>query len=172
MIKRFFIQAVFTVAFTCIAWHATAAEILTPAKQAYITDFESGKVLFAKDAEVPMKPASMAKIMTVFIIFQRLADGSLELDDKFRVSEKAWRKGGSRSFVELGSRVSVSDLLNGVIVQSGNDAAIVLAEGIAGTEEAFAEEMNFGQVWRKPIFEMQQDGLTQICRPVQKISTF
>ena len=133
----------FAVAFISMAWHATAAEILTPAKQAYITDFESGKVLFAKDAEVPMKPASMAKIMTVFIVFQRVADGSLQLDDKFLVSEKAWRKGGSRSFVEVGSRVSVSDLLHGVIVQSGNDAAIVLAEGIAGTEQAFAEEMNF-----------------------------
>ena len=126
-----------------MAWHATAAEILTPAKQAYITDFESGKVLFSKDAEVPMKPASMAKIMTVFIVFQRLADGSLQLDDKFLVSEKAWRKGGSKTFVEVGSRVSVDDLLHGVIVQSGNDAAIVLAEGIAGTEDAFAEEMNF-----------------------------
>ena len=133
----------FAVAFIGMAWHATAAEILTPAKQAYITDFESGKVLFSKDAEVPMKPASMAKIMTVFIVFQRVADGSLKLDDKFLVSEKAWRKGGSRSFVEVGSRVSVSDLLHGVIVQSGNDASIVLAEGIAGTEQAFAEEMNF-----------------------------
>ena len=143
MIGRFFKRVVFVVAFIGMAWHATAAEILTPAKQAYITDFESGKVLFAKDAEVPMKPASMAKIMTVFIVFQRVADGSLQLDDKFLVSEKAWRKGGSRSFVEVGSRVSVSDLLHGVIVQSGNDAAIVLAEGIAGTEQAFAEEMNF-----------------------------
>ena len=143
MIGRFFRRVVFAVAFIGMAWHATAAEILTPAKQAYITDFESGKVLFAKDAEVPMKPASMAKIMTVFIVFQRVADGSLQLDDKFLVSEKAWRKGGSRSFVEVGSRVSVSDLLHGVIVQSGNDAAIVLAEGIAGTEQAFAEEMNF-----------------------------
>ena len=133
----------FAVAFNGMAWHASAAEILTPAKQAYITDFESGKVLFSKDAEVPMKPASMAKIMTVFIVFQRITDGSLQLEDKFLVSEKAWRKGGSRSFVEVGSRVSVSDLLHGVVVQSGNDAAIVLAEGIAGTEQAFAEEMNF-----------------------------
>ena len=143
MIGRFFIRVVSAVAFIGMAWHASAAEILTPAKQAYITDFESGKVLFAKDAEVPMKPASMAKIMTVFIVFQRITDGSLQLEDKFLVSEKAWRKGGSRSFVEVGSRVSVSDLLHGVVVQSGNDAAIVLAEGIAGTEQAFAEEMNF-----------------------------
>ena len=131
-----------------IANTVSAAEILTPAKQAYITDFESGKVLFSKNAEAQMKPASMAKIMTVFIVFQRIAEGSLRLDDKFFVSEKAWRKGGSRSFVEVESKVSVSDLLHGVIVQSGNDAAIVLAEGIAGTEDAFAEEMNF---WAKKL---------------------
>ena len=152
MFGTFFKRVIVTAAFTAIAWHANAAEILTPAKQAYITDFESGKVLFAKDAEVPMKPASMAKIMTVFVVFQRLADGSLQLDDKFLVSEKAWRKGGSKTFVEVGSRVSVNDLLHGVIVQSGNDAAIVLAEGIAGTEDAFAEEMNF---WAKKL------GMTQ-----------
>ena len=152
MFGTFFKRVIVTAAFTAMAWHANAAEILTPAKQAYITDFESGKVLFAKDAEVPMKPASMAKIMTVFLVFQRLADGSLQLDDKFLVSEKAWRKGGSKTFVEVGSRVSVNDLLHGVIVQSGNDAAIVLAEGIAGTEDAFAEEMNF---WAKKL------GMTQ-----------
>jgi D-alanyl-D-alanine carboxypeptidase (penicillin-binding protein 5/6) len=147
-----FIRVLATVAITGMAWHATAAEILTPAKQAYITDFESGKVLFAKNADAPMKPASMAKIMTVFVVFQRLADGSLQLENKFLVSEKAWRKGGSKTFVEVGSRVSVNDLLHGVIVQSGNDAAIVLAEGIAGTEDAFAEEMNF---WAKKL------GMTQ-----------
>jgi len=77
---------------TSFAWSASAAEILTPARYVYITDFESGKVLFAKDAEAPMKPASMAKIMTVFIVFQRIADGSLRLDDSFLVSEKAWQK--------------------------------------------------------------------------------
>jgi D-alanyl-D-alanine carboxypeptidase (penicillin-binding protein 5/6) len=147
-----FIRVIFSVAFTVMAWHATAAEILTSAKQAYITDFESGKMLFAKNAEVPMKPASMAKIMTVFVVFQRIVDGSLRLENKFLVSEKAWRKGGSKTFVEVGSRVSVNDLLHGVIVQSGNDAAIVLAEGIAGTEDAFAEEMNF---WAKKL------GMTQ-----------
>ena len=143
MIGKFLKRFVCLAAVTSFAWSASAAEILTPARYVYITDFESGKVLFAKDAEAPMKPASMAKIMTVFIVFQRIVDGSLRLDDSFLVSEKAWRKGGSRSFVEVGSRVSVSDLLHGVIVQSGNDAAIVLAEGIAGTEDAFAEEMNY-----------------------------
>ena len=128
MFGKFFIRVIVTATFIATVWHASAAEILTPAKQAYITDFESGKVLFAKDSEVLMKPASMAKIMTVFVVFQRLVEGSLQLDDKFLVSEKAWRKGGSKTFVEVGSRVSVDDLLHGVIVQSGNDAAIVLAE--------------------------------------------
>ena len=143
MIGKFLTRLACLAAVTSFALSASAAEILTPARYVYITDFESGKVLFAKDAEAPMKPASMAKIMTVFIVFQRIVDGSLRLDDSFLVSEKAWRKGGSRSFVEVDTRVSVSDLLHGVIVQSGNDAAIVLAEGIAGTEDAFADEMNY-----------------------------
>jgi D-alanyl-D-alanine carboxypeptidase (penicillin-binding protein 5/6) len=143
LIKRSIKILLIALAMFGVGGTAVTAEILTSAKHAYITDFESGKVLFSKDAEVHMKPASMAKIMTVFIVFQRLAEGSLQINDTFLVSEKAWRKGGSRSFLESGSKVSVSDLLHGVIVQSGNDAAIVLAEGIAGTEDSFAEEMNF-----------------------------
>ena len=120
-----------------------AAEITSTAKQAHVTDFWSGKVLFSKNADEPMKPASMAKIMTVFVAFQRIVDGALRMDDEFVVSTKAWRKGGSRTFLEVGSKVTVSDLLHGIIVQSGNDAAIVMAEGISGTEKAFADEMNF-----------------------------
>ena len=125
-----------------------ATEITSPAKQAHVTDFATGKVLFSKDANAPMKPASMAKIMTIFVAFQRIADGQLGMDDKFIVSEKAWKKGGSRTFLEVGKTVSVRELLYGIIVQSGNDAAIVLAEGISGTENAFADEMNF---WAKKI---------------------
>ena len=125
-----------------------AAEITSAAKQAHVTDFATGKVLFSKDADAPMKPASMAKIMTVFVAFQRIADGQLGMDDKFTISEKAWKKGGSRTFLEVGSTVSVRELLYGIIVQSGNDAAIVLAEGISGTENAFVQEMNF---WAKKI---------------------
>ena len=125
-----------------------AAEITSTAKQAHITDFLSGKVLFSKNADEPMKPASMAKIMTVFVAFQRIVDGSLKMDDEFVVSTKAWKKGGSRTFLEVGSKVTVSDILHGIIVQSGNDAAIVMAEGISGTENAFADEMNF---WAKKI---------------------
>jgi D-alanyl-D-alanine carboxypeptidase len=122
---------------------ALAVEIDSSAEYAFITDFQSGKVLMDKNADETMKPASMAKIMTVFIVFQRIKDKSLSLDDTFLVSEKAWRKGGSKTFIEVGKQVSVRDLLNGVIVQSGNDAAIALAEGISGTENGFADEMNY-----------------------------
>lgn len=112
------------------------------AKYAYVTDFNSGRVLMDKAGEAAMKPASMAKIMTTYLAFERIADGSLSLDDTFVVSEKAWKKGGSRMFLDPGSSVSVRDLLKGVAVQSGNDAAIVLAEGLSGSEDAFADEMN------------------------------
>ncbi len=120
-----------------------AVEIDSSAEFAFVTDFGSGKVLMEKQPDALMKPASMAKIMTVYIAFERIADGSLSLDDTFLISEKAWRKGGSKTFVEVGKEVSVRDLLYGVVVQSGNDAAIAIAEGISGTEEGFAEEMNY-----------------------------
>ena len=120
-----------------------AAEIDTSAEFAFVTDIASGKVLTEKAPDVLMKPASMAKIMTVYVAFDRIADGSLSLDDTFLISEKAWRKGGSKTFVEVGKQVSVRDLLYGIVVQSGNDAAIAIAEGISGTEDGFAEEMNY-----------------------------
>lgn len=120
-----------------------AVDIDSSAEYAFVTDFASGKVLMEKAPDALMKPASMAKIMTVYIAFQRIADGSLSLDDTFLISEKAWRKGGSKTFVEVGRQVSVRDLLYGIVVQSGNDAAIAVAEGISGTEEGFAEEMNY-----------------------------
>jgi len=113
----------------------------TPAEAAILVDAETDQVLFAHNPDEPRPPASMSKIMTVLMVFERLKNGSLALDDTFPVSEKAWRKGGSKMFVEVGSRVSVEDLLRGIIVQSGNDACIVVAEGLAGSEEAFAEQM-------------------------------
>ena len=113
----------------------------TPAQAAILVDLESGQELYAKNPDLPMPPASMSKLMTVLMVFERLADGSLSLDDTFPVSEKAWRKGGSKMFVEVGSRVRVEDLLRGIIVQSGNDACIVVAEALGGTEEAFSEQM-------------------------------
>lgn len=128
---------------TAASLPARAVEITSSAEFAYVTDFGSGKVLMEKSPDSHMKPASMAKIMTVYIAFQRIADGSLSMDDTFLISEKAWKKGGSKTFVEVGKQVSVRDLLYGVIVQSGNDAAIAIAEGISGTEDGFAEEMNY-----------------------------
>ena len=117
-------------------------DIKTPAKQVIIYDHEVDKVLFEKNADQFMKPASMAKVMTSYIVFDRIKDKSLNMSDTFLVSDKAWRMGGSRSFLELNSNVTIKDLLLGLIVQSGNDAAVVLAEGISGDEEAFAREMN------------------------------
>ncbi len=114
----------------------------TPAKYLIIMDSQSGEILFEKNARVPMAPASMTKIMTASVVFERLTAGTLSMDDEFTVSEKAWRKGGSSMYLEPKMKVSVRDLLHGVIVQSGNDACIVLAEGIAGSEDAFAIMMN------------------------------
>ena len=118
-----------------------AAAIETTAREAFIVDVVTGRVLLAKNADDSMPPASMSKIMTTYLVFERLKDGRISLDDELPVSEKAWRKGGSKMFVEVGKQVRVEDLLRGVIVQSGNDACIVLAEGLGGTEEAFAAEM-------------------------------
>lgn len=121
---------------------AKAQTIQTEAKAAILLDATTGTVLFEKNADEALPPSSMSKMMTVYLVFQRLKDGRLSLDDKFHVSEYAWRKGGSKMFIEVGKEIRVEDLLRGVIVQSGNDAAIVLAEGVAGSEEAFAAEMN------------------------------
>ena len=117
-------------------------DIKTPARYVVIYDHETDKILFEKNGDAIMKPASMAKVMTAYIVFDRIKEKKIQMSDKFLVSDKAWRMGGSRSFLELNSNVSVSDLLLGLIVQSGNDAAVVIAEGISGDEEAFAREMN------------------------------
>ena len=133
------------IALLCCALPITANaqdNVQSVAKYAYITDYNSGRVLMNKSGNEAMKPASMAKIMTTYLAFERIADGTLSLDDTFVVSEKAWKKGGSRMFLDPGSTVSVRDLLKGIIVQSGNDAAIVMAEGLSGSEDAFADEMN------------------------------
>ena len=113
----------------------------TAAREALLIDFETGAVLIEKDSDLPIPPASMSKLMTVYMVFERLADGTLALDDTMPVSEKAWRMGGSKSFVKVDTDVSVENLLRGIIVQSGNDACIVVAEALAGSEEAFAIAM-------------------------------
>lgn len=121
--------------------NASAQAIETSAREAFIMDFDTGAVLLDKEGDTLTEPASMTKMMTVHMLFKYIKDGRVSMDDTFHVSEKAWRKGGSKMFVEVNSNVSVSDLLHGIIVQSGNDAAIVVAEGIGGSEEAFAEAM-------------------------------
>ncbi|MFO1080883.1 MAG: D-alanyl-D-alanine carboxypeptidase family protein [Reyranellaceae bacterium] len=113
----------------------------TLARQAFMVDPQTSTVLLFKDADKPMHPSSMAKMMTVYIVFEELAAGRLKLDTKFRVSERARAMGGSRMFVELGSEVSVEDLIKGMIVLSGNDACVVIAEGMSGNEDSFAERM-------------------------------
>lgn len=111
------------------------------AKQAILVDLETGQVLFEKNADEKMPTSSMSKIMTVYMIFEALEDGRIALDDKFRVSKKAHAKGGSKMFLKYNEKVSVLDLLKGVIIQSGNDAAITLSEGLYGSEGAFADYM-------------------------------
>jgi serine-type D-Ala-D-Ala carboxypeptidase (penicillin-binding protein 5/6) len=120
---------------------APAAAFETPARAAILVDLEADQVLFARNPDEPLPTASMSKLMTAFMVFERLEDGRISLDDTFPVSEKAWRKGGSKMFVEVGSRVRVEDLLRGIIIQSGNDACIVVAEALAGSEEEFARQM-------------------------------
>ena len=140
-------------------WHIAAALLAltapvlaqvdfdTKAKFAILMDEQSGTVIFQKDADLPMEPASMAKLMTVAVVFDEIRAGRLSMDDQFFVSEHAWRTGGASSggstmFAELNSTIRVEDLIRSVIIQSGNDAAIVLAEGIAGSEGSFAAMMN------------------------------
>ena len=125
------------------AWKGAQADtITTAAKQAIVIDFNTGAVLLDKNAEQEMVPSSMSKLMTVYLVFDRLKQGSLKLTDKLPVSETAWKRhyktGESLMFLPVNSQVSVEELLKGVIVQSGNDACSVLAEGIAGSEDAFA----------------------------------
>jgi D-alanyl-D-alanine carboxypeptidase (penicillin-binding protein 5/6) len=112
------------------------------ARSYILVDYQTDKILAAKEATARMEPASLTKLMTAYIVFQELAGGKLKLEDMVTVSEHAWRSEGSRTFIELGKPVSVQDLILGMIVQSGNDATIALAERIAGTEDTFAQLMN------------------------------
>ncbi len=125
----------------CIATDALSSTT-TIAKQAIVMDYNTGKILFEHNADEQMPTSSMSKVMTMYLVFEALKEGSLKLEDSFLVSEKAWKKGGSKMFVPVGKKVAIEDLIRGVIIQSGNDATIVLAEGIAGDEESFAIKMN------------------------------
>src|SRR6185437_4298455 len=126
---------------------AASADFESGAQYAILIDYESGTVIYQKNADEPMEPASMAKLMTLAVVFDQLKTGRIHLDDEYVISEHAWRDGGASSgsstmFAKLNSKVPVQDLLYGVIVQSGNDAAIALAEGIAGSESTFANMEN------------------------------
>ncbi len=132
-----------------ISFQATAeSKILIPAapklsaKSFFLEDFDSGRVLAEKNADVKLPPASLTKIMSIYIAFRELANGHLTLDEQVTVSKKAWRTPGSRMFIEVNKQVTVENLLKGIIIQSGNDACVALAEHIAGDETTFAQLMN------------------------------
>ncbi len=125
-----------------------AAQVIVPDPPALdvngyiLTDFHSGAVIAHKNADEPAVPASITKLMTAYLVYEALAEGSLSLDEEIKVSEYAWKTEGSRMFIEVGSKVRVEDLLLGMVVQSGNDASVALAEHVAGSEAAFAGLMN------------------------------
>ena len=114
----------------------------TIARQAILVDADTGAVLLEKNADERMPPSSMSKLMTAYVVFEQLKQGRLQLTQEMPVSERAWRMGGSKMFVQLGNSIPVEALIRGMIVQSGNDACVVLAEGIAGSEQQFAELLN------------------------------
>jgi len=115
--------------------------IETIAKQAILYDMDTKSVLFKKNSDQLVSPSSMSKIMTIYYVFKKISEGELSLQDEFIVSKKAWKKGGSKMFVKVNEKVKVEDLIRGIIVQSGNDACIVLAEGLSGSEKLFSEEL-------------------------------
>jgi D-alanyl-D-alanine carboxypeptidase (penicillin-binding protein 5/6) len=137
------------VAIVAIAWPAVAAapQFDTPAPVAFMEDMSSGAILYAKDADRRMPPASMAKMMTVYTAFEMIRNGDLKLDTEFTVRPETWQRwhgpaAGSTMFLSVNEKVSVANLLYGIVTLSGNDACVVLAEGISGTEQAFVERMN------------------------------
>lgn len=141
ILKNFIAATVVTLAVVT----AQSAQIKTQAKHAIMIEGATGAVLFEHDADVIMPPSSMSKLMTIYLTFERLRDGNILMDDEFEVSEEVWRKWrlqGSTMFLKAGQKVTVHDLLMGVVVQSGNDACAALAEGMAGSEEVFVEWSN------------------------------
>ncbi len=122
-----------------VPWPA-APEIAATAYM--VKDLQSGKVLAEKNPDVSIEPASLAQLMTVYLTFQSLQNGSIKPEQRFTVSDKAWRNEGTRMFLHAGQQVSIADLVQGLAVQSGNDAAVTLAEGISGSEKAFVARMN------------------------------
>ena len=130
------------------SWSAAAAAMNVPppptikARAYILIDYDSGQVLAESKADARMQPASLTKLMTSYVIYKEIRDGRIKLSDMVTISEKAWRMGGSRTFVPVGKKVSVEDLLKGMIVQSGNDATVALAEYVGGSEDVFVSLMN------------------------------
>jgi D-alanyl-D-alanine carboxypeptidase (penicillin-binding protein 5/6) len=137
-LRLLIIASAFAAAFAAPA----QANLDTSAEHAILLDGDTGQVLWEKDANVPMPPASMSKLMTLELLFQRLKDGRVKLTDTFPVSERAWRTQGSKMFVKLGDQVPVETLIRGIIIDSGNDGCVVVAEGLGGTVENFVSMMN------------------------------
>jgi D-alanyl-D-alanine carboxypeptidase (penicillin-binding protein 5/6) len=137
------IKKILLLSFLLVSSHALAID--TAAKQAYLIDVLSGEVLFEKNKDQKISPASITKIMTAIVAFDLIKRGDLKLEEKFKISKNAWRmssKGYSSMFIMPNDKVSVENLLKGIIIVSGNDACVALAEGIAGTEEEFVNMMN------------------------------
>ncbi len=146
--KSFPVFLFFSLVLATTIVNAEDAEISTPAAPTIaasgfiLMSYDSGKVLAENNADVKLAPASLTKIMSVYVVFREISNGHLHLDDLVTISKKAWETPGSRMFVEVGNQVKVEDLLKGVIIQSGNDASVALAEHIAGNETTFADMMN------------------------------
>ena len=141
MIKKLFI--IFTIFFGFN--NLLLAEPKVEVSRAILLDFQSNKVLFEREADFEIYPASMTKILTSIVVFDLLKNKTISLDDKFVISEKAWRmsqSGYSSMFIMVNDEVTVEDLLKGIVIASGNDACVAIAEGIAGTEDNFADMMN------------------------------
>lgn len=140
--RRFLTALAFGLAALAAPFAATAEPLVTNAKHVYIVDYQTGAVIFDKMGDEQLFPASMSKLMTAYMLFDAIKRGDVKLTDTFHVSQKAWAIQGSKMFVDIDSDVKVEDLIRGMVIQSGNDACIVIAEGLAGSEEAFAERMN------------------------------
>ncbi len=142
------VLSIFFASLAVLAMVTAHAAVVTPTPpaikaRAYILkDYDSGEVLVEANADEHMDPASLTKMMTVYVVLAELADGKFRMEDRVPISKKAWKMGGSKMFIEVGKEVPVEDLLKGVIIQSGNDASVALAEYVAGDESAFANLMN------------------------------
>ncbi|MFN3827438.1 MAG: D-alanyl-D-alanine carboxypeptidase family protein [Micavibrio sp.] len=142
MNRPFFYIFIAVLVMICVPFGFQASAQDTAAKQAIVIDYNTGFVLYEKNADERMAPSSMTKVMTTYLAFDALDQGRVTLEQTFNVSEKAWRTGGSRMFIDVGKDVKVEDLLRGMIVQSGNDATVAIAEGLGGSEETFVAAMN------------------------------